>query len=529
MNSEHIESYLADELSDAARLQVEHALEHDAELRDRFLEQLQVDTALSLLMGDELKSEQNFNEAVIARLEAEGAGEREFAKSVLTEIVEEREGVIPLRWPDLVKAALISAAASIALMFALQGVIFREGPNPETAGAASSDAPRFVATLEKSRNLRFSPATKAEMREDGWLKTGLFEIESGAAFIAFNSGATATVEGPASLRIETRNRVFLHQGKLTADVPPAATGFTVNTERMNIVDIGTRFGISVLENGDVEVHVMEGVVEASRASGNSVTQILEEGLSLRADGRTRSELQPIPYAGDQFVMQLGKRSVPQPALRYTFDGAGGSPIEDSGSERSFDVPLVATGELDNSPKRGAGKFGGGLSFQEHRSLSVPLPSKFQLNSPYTVAFWVKIPPKLEDDGEEILLSYGKEDSAWQFTCDTGAESGARGVLCINVTGGRLMGTTDIADGNWHHVACRFLGSDDPSLESHLHVFIDGRQETTLSIPAKSLPEGRAGILTLGDNSEKGLEGWIDELHFYREAVSTTTIQSLSKE
>ena len=62
--------------------------------------------------------------------------------------------------------------------------------------------------------------------------------------------------------------MFLKSGRLTAEVPPAASGFTVNTPRLNAVDIGTRFGVNVEENGDSELHVMEGEVEVSRTSGN---------------------------------------------------------------------------------------------------------------------------------------------------------------------------------------------------------------------------------------------------------------------
>lgn len=529
MNAEHIESYLSDELSASARQQVERALENDEELRTRFLQQLQIDMALGILLSEK-EEEVSFEDAVMARLEAEGAGnQRDFAKSVLTEIVEEREGVIPLQWPDLIKAGLISAAASIALMFALQGIIFREGTAPRNTASASSEAPAYVARLEKSRDLELSPAMQEEIREDGWLKTGTFEIESGEALLAFNSGATVAVEGPASLRIETRNRVFLHRGKLTADVPPAASGFTVNTERMNIVDIGTRFGILVSENGDADLHVMEGEVEASRARGNSSVQIVREGLSLRADSRTRSELEAIPYAGDQFVMQLGDRDFSQPALRYTFDGAGGNPIEDSGSEGRYDVALVASGELENSPRRGIGKFGGGLSLQPTRSLTVPLSREFRLESPHTIAFWVKIPPKIVGQEREIILTYGREELGWQVSCDSEAESGSRGVLRVDFGGGRVTGTTDIADGHWHHVTCRFLGGEDPELASHLHLFIDGHQETVRSTPVKAFPDGRVGVLTLGDTGTEGLGGWIDELHVYREAISTTAIQNLSQE
>ncbi len=528
MNAEHIESYLSNELSASARQQVGHALKNDEELRSRFLQQLQIDMALGVLLSNE--EEVSFEDSVMARLKAEGAGDsHDFAKSVLTEIVEERDGVIPLQWPDLIKAGLISAAASIVLMFALQGIIFREGNSPDGGEAAASEAPAYVARLEKSWDLELSSGMDDSMREDGWLNTGLFEIESGEALLAFNSGATVTVEGPASLRIETRNRVFLHSGKLTADVPPAATGFTVNTERMNIVDIGTRFGISVSENGDADLHVMEGEVEASRARGNSAVQLVREGLSLRADSRTRSELEPIPYAGDQFVMQLGNREFAQPALKYTFDGTGGSPIEDSGSDRRYDVPLVASGELENSPRRGAGKFGGGISLQPSRYLNVPLSQEFRLESPYTIAFWVKISPKVSGQERETILSYGRKELGWQISCDSQTESGSRGVFRVDFGGGRVTGTTDIADGHWHHVTCRFLGGEDPALSSHLHLFIDGRQETVRTTSVDSFPKGRAGTLTLGDSGTDGLGGWIDEFHIFREAISTTTIQNLSQE
>lgn len=530
MDAVHIEAYLAGELDERGRQQVEHALRNDADLRASFLTQVRMDTALSALLGEvDVMDAESFEQSVMARLRSEGAdGSRGFAKSVLTEIVEEREGVVPLRWPDLVKAGFISAAATVALMFVLQGIIFREGGSIITATSPEAvSGPVFVARLEQSTDLRWSPATQSRIREDGWLKNGLLEIESGKARIVFNSGASAMIEGPAELSIESSNRVFLQSGRLTAEVPPPASGFTVNTPRLNAVDIGTRFGVEVLPNGDSELHVMQGSVEASRTSGNSETVLVEEGLALVADSRTRNGLEPVPYAGDNFVMTIGRVPVPVPALRYTFDESVGAMIEDTGSSQVYDVPLVASGELGNAPRRSIGKSGGGLVFQPETSLEVPLSHDFRLDDPFTVSFWVRIPPEIGSEADQVLLRYGHEEEGWSFFCNLSGESGTRGAVRVAVGSGEITGTTDIADGNWHHVAGRFIGGDDAGVSSHFHLFVDGVLESFTGFEPSEVPSARAGILRLGDAGKEGLSGWIDEVNLFREAIPTIAVQDLS--
>ncbi|MEM9282280.1 MAG: LamG-like jellyroll fold domain-containing protein [Verrucomicrobiota bacterium] len=531
MDSEHIEAYLADELSDAGREQVERALENDLELRASFLHQLRIHSALGVLRGgSETDTDSPFDASVMAHLESEGAGsERGFAKSVLTEIVEEREGIRPLRWPDLIKAGVISAAASIALMVFLQNIIFNANAPLTASRAWVLDAPNFVARVESSDSLSWSETTQERVREDGWLTPGLLEIESGQTTIAFNSGATATVEGPAVLSIESLNRLFLKSGRITADVPPPATGFTINTPRMNVVDIGTRFGVSVEKNGDSELHVMEGLVEASRNRGNSVTTLVREGIAVRADSRTRSQLAPIPYKGENFVLTSGHSPMPEPALRFTFNESAGGMIEDSGNRRQFDVSLIPTGELDQSPKRAPGFEGTGLLFGRGQSLEVPLSKEFRLEDDYTLGFWLKIPPRIGQKNEAEIVRYGREGLGWSLTCLLNRNDQAKGALCLKLGDDYLVGTTDLADGNWHHIACRFIGGEEARMSSHFHLFIDGKLETLSAskpyIPAES---GRVGQLLIGGETEAaGFEGWIDEFHIFREAVTTSTVLDLS--
>lgn len=530
MNSEFLEAYLADELDDLGRSQVEDALRRDADLRKSFLQQVQLDSALRFLLPEGPNSEdETFEDAVMARLRSEGADEdRSFAKSVLTEIVEEREEIRPIRWPDVVKAGVISAAASIALMFILQEIIFSQHSIGGRIAAQRVAGTEFVARVELSEDLVWSNETAEKIREDGWLTSGLVEIESGEATIVFNSGATATVEGPTALSIESSNRVFLTEGRLTADVPPPASGFTVNTPRLNVVDIGTRFGVAVDPEGNSELHVMEGEVEASRTSGNSVTVLVREGLALRADERTRSELSPVPYEGEKFLLQIGSISTPAPLLRYSFDEAVGAVIEDTGSTVGFDVPLVGDGELDRSPRRSAGYAGGGLVFQPGNELIVPLSRDFRLEKSHTVSFWMRIPPKLASRSVQEILEYGRDDTGWRVGSETASGRGARGALRVEFGDGYVVGSTDLADGNWHHIAYRFIGGEKADVASHVHLFVDGKPETVSDFRPATVREGRAGDLTLGSSEISGLDGWIDEVHFFDEAIPTPAIQELAK-
>ena len=522
MDSEHLEAYLAGELDENGRHQVERALRHDVQLRASFVDQARLDAALKVLLGHDgaVGGKERFETGVMARLRSEGAGDRGFAKSVLLEIVEERERKRPLRWPDLVKTGLISAAASIGLLLLFQSIIFREGSGP--------DAPKpYVARVERSEKLVWDAVSAGKIGDGGWLSPGLLRIESGSVLIAFNSGATALVEGPAELSIETGNRMYLNAGRLAADVPPPATGFTVNTPRLNAVDLGTRFGVFVDGEGNSELHVMEGEVEVSRTSGNAVATLLREGSAVRADNRTRSQLMPVAYGGDQFRLVVGKPAEILPALSYRFDESTGAILEDGGKDR-IDIPMVASGELDRSPRRAAGRMGGGLVFQPGETLDVPLPSDFRLEKAHSLSFWIKLPAKIGRTEPERILEYGRGEVTWRVSCNLDPEQGIPGALRLECGGGALVGSTDLVDGNWHHVAYRFLGGNGGELPARVHLFIDGHQETVSHATSAQYLTGRAGNLRLGGDEARGFAGWIDELHLFREAVSTSAIQDLGE-
>jgi hypothetical protein len=381
------------------------------------------------------------------------------------------------------------------------------------------------------------------INEDGWVKPGRLKIETGVAEITFNSGARVFLEGPAVFEVESPDRAYLERGRLTAEVPKPATGFVINTPRVNVVDIGTRFGVSVDDLGDTEVHVMQGIVEVSRLTGNAVPMIVEEGLAVRADGRTRSELQVIEYAGDQFALRVedAAESRPPRFLHYGFDESGGSEIEDRGrgiEGGPFFGSLFSEAER---PTRSVGRMGGGLVFEPGERFDSPLLSGFFAGEPLSIGLWVRIPPRpenaeansilklvsLEESGTTASIST-EEPAQWRIAWNADPNEGIAGALRVECGDGFVVGNADLRDGRWHHVGFRFVGGDSANLATHLHLFVDGQLEDVSGAQASSIAQKSIERLQLGGRTgEPFFEGAIDEVYAFPEAVPTNVIQDLA--
>ncbi|MCC9601890.1 FecR domain-containing protein [Stieleria sp. JC731] len=132
-----------------------------------------------------------------------------------------------------------------------------------------------------------------DVREVGdALQAGRFSMVSGIAQIEFFCGASVVVEGPAELDLENPMLAKLHRGRLRAQVPPAARGFSVDVAEMKVVDLGTEFGISV-NDGQADVQVFDGEVELHRSAEPVRRLITGEGIKKLAEGAViESEASP---------------------------------------------------------------------------------------------------------------------------------------------------------------------------------------------------------------------------------------------
>ena len=105
------------------------------------------------------------------------------------------------------------------------------------------------------------------------------QLRAGTVELVTARGARVVIEAPAEFRFESARRLHVVRGRVAAEVPPSARGFTVVTPSGDAVDLGTRFGVDVPENGPSEVHVFQGQVIA-KAAGASAEQSLRGGEAL---------------------------------------------------------------------------------------------------------------------------------------------------------------------------------------------------------------------------------------------------------
>lgn len=131
------------------------------------------------------------------------------------------------------------------------------------------------------------------------LLVGLIELE-------FGRGARVILEGPVAFEVLGDNRIGLVAGRLVADVPARAHGFTVQTPAAEIIDLGTSFGVEVADDGRTEAHVFEGAVRVDPQAGGHRTG---QALALKAQQAAavvpgQSSVQEIPIAADRFAHEM---------------------------------------------------------------------------------------------------------------------------------------------------------------------------------------------------------------------------------
>lgn len=155
---------------------------------------------------------------------------------------------------------ILAIAASLMLVAYLLSVRVPEEGNADVLAHVVSLTPHASTTLQ----------------EGDPVGVGVFRLSDGeAATLEFRSGSQLYCEGPCKIDLVSPMLVSLEHGKVTADVPPPAIGFTVLTKRVQVTDLGTRFGVNVDKNENVDVVVFDGEVNLSDRQGKVK---LPEGL-----------------------------------------------------------------------------------------------------------------------------------------------------------------------------------------------------------------------------------------------------------
>ena len=139
----------------------------------------------------------------------------------------------------------------------------------------SSRQPTSMAVAVLSYAVKAQWASAADARAvGGALEPGWLRLKSGLVQVTFYSGARMAIEGPAQVQLISPGDAFCNSGRVMAEVPPQARGFSVESPQMKVTDLGTEFGLDVNATASA-VHVFNGNVAYQVAS--AMNQNLKAG------------------------------------------------------------------------------------------------------------------------------------------------------------------------------------------------------------------------------------------------------------
>lgn len=262
-----------------------------------------------------------------------------------------------------VKFGLVGLAASVLTMIGMQFM-----PNGGTADTnvresanTSNDVtlPTAAMVAEIVRKVdcdwegdRWSVATSSKVRagQNLTMSRGLMELQ-------FTSGARVTLEAPVSFSAESAMRGTLAYGKLTADVPESAHGFTVQTPSGETIDLGTRFGLLVTEDGGTETHVFDGdVIVRSNGNDDDETEMRlssQSALLMNRKGKAPVSMPAVPqrFASLQFEDLAAPRPVADVdrGLRFWLSADRQLKLDESGKVVTWGgLPTTEDSDIQNA-------------------------------------------------------------------------------------------------------------------------------------------------------------------------------------
>jgi len=105
-------------------------------------------------------------------------------------------------------------------------------------------------------------------------------LDSGVLEVETDRQVKLVLEGPCQCRFDSQQQVQLLRGRVYAEVPEAARGFTIATSSGTIVDLGTVFGVEVDDAAHTEVHVFDGLVTATLGTDSASAKELRSGQAV---------------------------------------------------------------------------------------------------------------------------------------------------------------------------------------------------------------------------------------------------------
>jgi len=198
-------------------------------------------------------------------------------------------------WVGWVAACAAGAAIAVSLLNVTESLQIAadvpEGAAGEREVAATAADETFRKPPAPVATLTFAEAARwdhdAPVVGQTLLEGETIQLTQGRAQIGVGYGAEIVAEAPASLTFLTHDRVQLNHGRVIVDVAPWAEGFTVVTDNMDVVDLGTTFTVSAAPGKQSEAAVVKGMIRvhpSKNIEGEQRGVLITEGQQVSSDG-----------------------------------------------------------------------------------------------------------------------------------------------------------------------------------------------------------------------------------------------------
>jgi hypothetical protein len=359
------------------------------------------------------------------------------------------------------------------------------------------------------------------------------ELMAGVLELKTHRGAELVIEAPASFRFESPQRLRLTKGRIAADVPPRAKGFTVVTPSGEAIDLGTRFAVDVPSSGEAEVHVFDGEVIAH--AGTHAPTSLRDGEAFSLATNATRELRTAAFIRSGEVPELAaavaagqERSSREAMRQLQADPTLIAVIDFERDAVDGGHGTVSTGQYrlvqGRWPASRAADF---ASVGDHLPLDVGGDTDWKQ---LTVAAWVR----LDRLGEPYQSLYHTDGWNRQNPGQVHWMIVHNGVMRLALPGLKLApdaierhshpeSRTSVlgSEGRWVHLA--FVYDATARTASF---YVDGRPDGVTTLV--DAPPARLGPARLGNWNahDRKLSGRIDELVFLGRALSADEIRTL---
>ena len=195
------------------------------------------------------------------------------------------------------RTAVFAAAAVLLLSLMTMKLLFVQDAPP---ALVFSTAPGTSFTVTHDGNNKTPEGMVLE-------KGSRLQISQGTIELQFDSGVRSIVQAPADITLHKNDILLMREGIAWFHVPAEAFGFKVKTDVLDIVDLGTEFGVFAQPGKLDEVHVFKGKVRVAATRFRKETATLHAGEGRRIDPIGR--LNSVPIRANAFLKNLPQTSL----------------------------------------------------------------------------------------------------------------------------------------------------------------------------------------------------------------------------